>query len=235
MNMNSHSTQPLEFTGEQEIIESDKTPPFVRAEHVERYRFACRFASKKRILDIASGSGYGARMLSKTGAESVMGIDISPECVKYARQFGTSKITFEVGDANNLDLLPGTFDLVVSFETIEHLADPRSFLASLSKALLPGGALIISTPNRRFSSPLYWLNRKPRNPYHLFELDHKEFLHLLSPWFSVEQMYGQRLLPNYMGWWPVLCGLKVVSLSLFRHDKLYPKLCSSGPACPVVA
>ena len=211
----------MEFNGERAIIESSEMPSFVREDHIGRYEFACGFVKGKRVLDVAAGSGYGSRMLLEAGALSVKGVDVSQEAVEYAKRFETNNLNFEVGDAHNLTIPPKSFDLIVSFETIEHMAEPRKFLSSLSKLLVQGGVLIISTPNRRFTSPLYWINLRPRNPHHLFEMNKKGFLNLLSNYFIIDQMYGQRLLPNILGWWPVLCSLKAISLSFSNDDRFY--------------
>src|SRR5271169_1956163 len=88
-------------------------------EHVARYRFAKDFVRGKRILDIACGEGYGAAALAKAGATSVIGVDISPDICQHAQhKFG---LDARPGDAHAIPVQDRSIDLVVSFETIEHV------------------------------------------------------------------------------------------------------------------
>ena len=219
----------LSFTGERVIIDSHEVAEHLKDEHLDRYRFAYTFAQGKRILDIACGTGYGSHMLSSAGAKSVTGIDISLESIEYARRFESNNLTFSQGNALSLkSIKDNSFDLVVSFETIEHLNDPRRFLSELRRILKSGGILIISTPNRHFTSPFYWLNHRPRNRFHIFELNPREFRSLLSEFFLVDSVYGQHLLPSWISWWPVLSLLKVSSLLFSRRDKIYGRIVTHG-------
>ncbi len=70
--------------------------------------------------------------------------------------------------------------LVVSFETIEHLRDDRSFLEEMSRILAVDGTFICSTPNRRLFNPGGSLADPPYNPHHVREYDHEEFKELLT-------------------------------------------------------
>jgi SAM-dependent methyltransferase len=218
----------LDFTGERAIIGSEAIPKYIIEEHVARYGFACRFALGRCILDVACGSGYGSHMLCQAGAKSVLGIDISSESINYASRFAEDAVKFVQGDAQYLDLSDDSFDLVVSFETIEHTVNPKQFLSEVKRVLKPGGILIISTPNRHHFSPFYWVNRRPRNKYHLFEVNSTEFLELLSGFFVVDKVYGQHLLPTWVGWWPVLSTLKLMSLILGKEDRIYSSIVTYG-------
>ena len=91
-------------------------------EHVARYRFAKEFVRGKRVLDIACGEGYGAAGLAKAGARSVVGIDVSADVCDHARRkYG---LDARAGDAQAIPLPDRSIDLVVSFETIEHVDQP---------------------------------------------------------------------------------------------------------------
>ena len=121
--------------------------------HKERYEFAKRYINKPgtNILDIACGNGYGASILSKCpNAKKIIGIDISEDSIKQAKQFYSSENTvFYCADAQDVDCLPGDkqYDLVVSFETLEHLPEGDNFLTNITKKVKDGGLLIFSTPN----------------------------------------------------------------------------------------
>jgi SAM-dependent methyltransferase len=153
------------------------------APHVARYLFAADFARHGRVLDAAGGSGYGARILRCGGAAEVLGVDLDPQAVADARQhFGGAGIEFIVDDCQQLARVSGRFDLVCSFETIEHLPQPEQFLAAAAMRLAPGGVLLCSTPDRDVSPP--FVDGRPRNPFHFHEWRREEFRGLLAPYFS---------------------------------------------------
>jgi len=164
-------------------------------EHIHRYRFAVPLVRGLRVLDIACGEGYGAAALLAAGAASVTGVDVSAEtCAHAARRYGLQTI---VGDAQNIPLAAASMDVVVSFETIEHLPDPARFLAECARVLVPGGTLVISTPNRAVYHELV-----PENPYHVKELDRAEFIALLGARFGSIRLYTQCL--RATAWWSPL-------------------------------
>ncbi|MBB5689325.1 SAM-dependent methyltransferase [Roseomonas alkaliterrae] len=134
------------------------------AEHVVRYAFAAGLCRGRRVLDVACGEGYGSAMLAAAGAAQVVGVDIAEEAVALARaRFGREGVAFRAGDAADLPRLladQAPFDLIVSFETIEHLTDPRPFLEGLRALLAPGGGILISAPNEGQDG------RASTNPFH---------------------------------------------------------------------
>src|SRR5688572_18974511 len=103
------------------------SPPELFAEHLARYRFAAKYVAGGRVLDIACGSGYGTALLREAGGREVVGVDVDPEAIAYARsRYQGVGVTFLAGDAASPPVA-GRFDLIVSFETIEHLRDPERF------------------------------------------------------------------------------------------------------------
>ncbi len=87
----------LEFTGEYFV--PGKTISRIEEDHLERYKFAAKFAKGKNILDIASGTGYGSKMLLDAGAKTVLGVDIDKKLVNYSTETYKSKsINFKLGD-----------------------------------------------------------------------------------------------------------------------------------------
>lgn len=153
-------------------------------EHVERYRFVIPFVTDRQVLDIACGEGYGAASMMRAGAQSVIGIDLSPEACAHAKfRYG---IDARVGEAQNIPLDKESVDVVVSFETIEHVPDPAVFLQECRRVLRPGGKLIISTPNKSVYKTI-----TPNNPYHCSEMEIGDFRGLLQVHFSTIRLYGQ--------------------------------------------
>lgn len=179
---------PLPFTGER------FTPECVREiwyEHWHRYAFARRLMAGKRVLDAACGEGYGSSLLADVAAE-VVGVDIDAAAVEHARlRYGSKPgLRFECADATRLPFAERTFDLVVSFETLEHLAAQEELLAGFARVLVDDGILIISSPDKRTYSELAGFH----NEFHVRELYRDELLALLRPHFPQIRLYGQKLL-----------------------------------------
>lgn len=144
------------------------------AVHIARYSFAKALCRGKRVLDAACGEGYGSRLLANWGASEVVGVDISAEAIASAQKhFASDNVSFLQNDAETLPRLfePHSFDLIVSFETIEHVQDPELFLRNIQSLLKPGGVVAISCPNDWW----YFPTDAERNPYHLRKYRLDEF------------------------------------------------------------
>jgi ubiquinone/menaquinone biosynthesis C-methylase UbiE len=149
--------------------------------HWQRYLVAGRLARGKRIVDVASGQGYGADYLARS-AERVCGVDLDPEAVKEAREtYRRENLSFIRGSADRLPFASNTFDLATSFETIEHLPEEtqRRLVEEIKRVLKPGGVLLISTPNKRRTEAF-----AQKNPYHLKEFYPEEFSAFLATHFQ---------------------------------------------------
>jgi SAM-dependent methyltransferase len=178
----------LEFTGER------FTPECVREiwyEHWHRYVFAREFAKAKRVLDAACGEGYGSALLAGV-ARNVVGLDIAVDAVAHARSryAALSNLRFERADCTALAFPPDSFDLIVSFETLEHVQAQEQLLAGFARALAQDGILIVSSPDKHTYSEVSGF----RNEFHVRELYRDELLALLRPHFSQVRLYGQKLL-----------------------------------------
>ena len=196
--MSSSSLKPsqsepeiLENNGERMVPEvSDPTTVW---EHIYRYAFACRLVKGKRVLDIACGEGYGGATLRKAGAASVIGVDIAENvCLHARKKYG---LDARPGSAENIPLADASVDVVVSFETIEHVRDPRRFLDECARTLAPGGRLVISTPNKN----VYSRSGEAPNPHHCSEMTVEDFTSGLSVRFRRIHLYTQR--PYSVAWW----------------------------------
>ena len=131
----------LEFTGERFTPECERE---IWYEHMHRYAFASLWSRGADILDAACGEGYGAALLAGQAA-SVTGVDISAEAIGHARRrYGhLENLSFETADCTRLPFADGAFDQVVSFETLEHLAEQEALLAEFRRVLRPGGFLML--------------------------------------------------------------------------------------------
>ncbi len=103
--------------------------------------------SGRRTADIGCGAGLLAEPLARLGAQ-VTALDAAPETIAAGRRHALGQgleIDYRVGGVESLE---GRYELVTSFEVIEHVADVRVFVAGLAAALAGDGLLILSTPNR---------------------------------------------------------------------------------------
>ncbi|UOQ44368.1 class I SAM-dependent methyltransferase [Halobacillus salinarum] len=138
-------------TGERVIPEFMKPTNNLLLEHIARYQFALAYM-KGRVLDLSCGSGYGTHMIAKeckSEIEEIIGVDIDEEILEYARgRYYHPKSRFEAHDAVDSSLMEkiGTFDVIVSFETYEHVSDEEKLLQNYYQLLKPGGTLLVSTP-----------------------------------------------------------------------------------------
>src|SRR5205823_1362564 len=112
-------------------------------EHFLRYRWAAEIVSGRRVLDLASGEGFGAAILAES-AESVVGVDIDEQTVEHSRlNYDGPAIDFQVGDARDLSGFEvASFGAVVAFEMIEHVDEHARVLDEITRVLEPGGLLI---------------------------------------------------------------------------------------------
>ncbi len=160
-------------------------------EHLARYTFAKKFIKKDDIgLDIACGTGYGTSMLlADTRAKKMTGVDISEEAIVYAKQhFSDKGLEFVKHDAAETGFPKNSFDVIVSFETIEHLERSKAarLIENLYYLLKDDGTLIMSCPNRETYPRGY-----TQNPYHVYEYSYGEIRDALNKHFRSIDLYCQ--------------------------------------------
>ena len=131
--------------GERQI---GRTLEEIEQKHKDRYRFASQFCSNKNVLDASCGCGYGSFFLSLV-AKKVLGIDVSEEAIEFANKYWNNSNTtykaFNLGNSSYEEL--GKFDVVITFETIEHLKDSiEETFKKFTKVLNKDGILILSHP-----------------------------------------------------------------------------------------
>lgn len=166
-------------------------PGFCKAqthkEHILRYNWVKQFVENKTVLDIACGTGYGSFLLATEGnAVSVTGCDIDPKTIQYASfRNKHENLDFQVQNAESFSFNK-TYDVVISFETIEHLEKPELFLQCVNQVLDVNGSFYISTPISHKA-----MDYKPENVYHLIEWGFGQFHEFVSKYFRIEHVFLQ--------------------------------------------
>ena len=183
--MNGMTTE-LSFTGERFLPD---LPGEMWAEHWHRYHFVLPLINGKNVLDVASGEGYGSALMAKV-ASAVTGVDVSIDAVAHASAAYADRrnLSFTQGSCARLPFDDAMFDVVVSFETIEHILEQNEFLDEIKRVLKPSGLLIMSSPNRAEYSDA----RGYTNQFHVRELYRAELAGLLGARFQHTSWYSQR-------------------------------------------
>jgi O-antigen biosynthesis protein len=186
MHEEQHTAPSLTNPGER-LMTDNQT--HTALEHLHRYALAHEIAAGLDVLDVACGEGYGSNLLAGC-ARSVVGVDVAADVVAHAAaKYRRKNLRYLHGSATAVPLPAAAVDLVVSFETIEHLREHDEMLAELRRVLRPGGRMIISSPDRRFYSEA----TGHANPYHLKELSCEEFRELVARFFPYVRLLRQRV------------------------------------------
>lgn len=147
----------------------------------KRQLFAYKEAEKfiqGDVLEIGCGDGYGAKILAPF-SKSYTAIDK----FKTENKYNLKDVNFIQMEVPHLTGLPeNKFDVVISFQLIEHIEDDITLLSEIYRVLKPGGKFICTTPNRLMSLT--------RNPYHVREYTTKELFEKAQAKFDNINMLG---------------------------------------------
>jgi SAM-dependent methyltransferase len=151
--------------------------------HVATYDYILAYVTGKHVLDLGCGTGYGtARIAGKCA--SICGVDISDEAITYATQkYHAPNLTYRTIrkiEDKRLPFADATFDVIISFQVIEHISDTETFLDEVCRLLKPSGLVIVATPDR---STRLLPAQRPWNRYHVTEYSDSSLVKLLSSRF----------------------------------------------------
>lgn len=160
---------------------------FIYQFHIATYKYARKFVANKKVLDFGCGSGYGTSYIADYCKE-IVGVDISDEAISYANSnYKSPNLSFTCIETIELLPLPfmdKEFDVVISFQVIEHIEDTDNYLKQIHRVLKPGGQLIIVTPDR--STRLFSF-QKPWNMWHVKEYTRESLAEVVSPYFREKE------------------------------------------------
>jgi SAM-dependent methyltransferase len=152
--------------------------------HAASYAFAEPYCIGRRVLDLGCGSGYGSARIASIAA-SVVGVDVAADAVQFAQTRYTSpNLEFRVVEPDApLPFEDCCFDVVLSFQVIEHVTDDVGYLKQARRILRPGGVMIVITPDRRHR---LLPGQKPWNRWHLREYSRARLASLVGSVLKVE-------------------------------------------------
>jgi O-antigen biosynthesis protein len=189
----------MEWTGERFLpfIDPSVCGAWIHYEHLHRYAYASLFARDRKVLDLASGEGYGSHMLSEV-AECVVGLEVDGDAVDHARgKYVRKNLEFIRGSILDIPIEGGElFDVIVCFEAIEHVRDHERLLSEVKRLLKRDGLFIVSTPNK----VKYTDETGLKNPFHVHELYKEELKSLLCKYFSNVILMGQKVFGGSIIW-----------------------------------
>jgi glycosyltransferase involved in cell wall biosynthesis/ubiquinone/menaquinone biosynthesis C-methylase UbiE/Flp pilus assembly protein TadD len=158
---------------------------------IERYLFARRFIKETdTVLEAACGYGYGAAFLSKF-CSKIEALDLAKDNIEFCKNvYDFNNIKWCQGDVTELPFDDRSFDVYVTFETLEHLPlnMVTKYLTEACRVLKPGGKMIISTPNNE-------MRKHINNPFHIKEYNFSELNQLLKQFFGNIEYYSSE---NFM-------------------------------------
>ncbi|MFH0864241.1 MAG: class I SAM-dependent methyltransferase [Candidatus Gottesmanbacteria bacterium] len=181
----------LTKTRERLFREDIKDNPFLFYRHIAAYNFSTRYVEKKVVLDLGCSDGYGSLLIAKLSKKTIA-LDKDRDAINKAKKNTLDNLMFVVGDAANLKWT-NTFDIIISFQVIEHMKDVDGYLRQIKKALVKNGMAIISTTNRALRLDE---GEKPWNPYHITEYGKQDLHALLLKYFSNVTLFGLTASPD---------------------------------------
>lgn len=116
----------------------------IRKTFERRLKRVERFVSPGRVLDVGCATGFFLAQAHQRGWQ-VQGLDISNFAIDYVRnRFGFEA---QCGSLLDQDLPPESFDLITLWDVIEHVPDPKAYVARIAALLKPGGVFALATPD----------------------------------------------------------------------------------------
>jgi SAM-dependent methyltransferase len=171
----------------------EDVPPTTPAEHCLRlmhlraYDEAVGHAAGRDVLDVGCNTGYGT-MRFIPAARHVVGVDVSPRAIEAAqRRAVDGRPEFVLSGGMDLPFPDDSFDLVTSFQVLEHVPDPMVFLGELARVTRPGGQIILATPN---AATRLYPGMTPWNRFHVHEYLAAELRELLAAAFREVRVLG---------------------------------------------
>lgn len=181
-------TEQLKNTGERIIPEyyfDTKETYLLYLRHLFAYEFSKTKISKESyVLEVGCGEGYGTNLLSQH-VSKIIGLDVCKDTIEHASEkYKSNNLIFEKYDGTNIPYPDETFDVVISFQVIEHIQDDLNYISETYRVLKKGGLFICTTINKS--------SEKLSTPFHVREYYPCELENILKTKFSDVFLWGIR-------------------------------------------
>ena len=187
------SAEVIRLQAEEHPLIDDVKPPrtpeehCLRLMHLKAYQEAAPYAVGRDVLDVGCNTGYGTVQLTG-GARRVVGVDVSPRAIETARRRALHGVPeFKMTEGRDLPFADASFDLVTSFQVLEHVPDAPAMLSELRRVVRPGGVVILTTPN---AAVRLYPGMQPWNRFHVREYVPAELDDLLNRQFTAVRIRG---------------------------------------------
>lgn len=173
-----HASQhPMEFFDEFRTAEAY----CLHLMHSHAYKEAAGLVPAGRVLDLGCNNGYGSYELSRHG-HRVVGVDVSAEALDDARRrFSADNLEYRQVSGQDLPFEADSFDLITSFQVIEHIVEMEPYLREIRRVLKPGGLAVFTTPNARIRLDP---GMQPWNRFHVQEFTPEHLKETVTPFFA---------------------------------------------------
>lgn len=215
------------ITGDERFYNSLQKFDWYYMDEKEEYEYAKKYIKKTdKVLEVGCGKGAFAKKIS---LKNYIGLDssVNAKIMSAANGIQIENKTIEEYAQQS----PNTFDVVISFQVLEHVLDPKNFIENQIKALKIGGKLIISIPSE--SSFLKYVTNGILNmpPHHVTRWS-DETLKFIAKEYSLEiiDIYHEKLQKSHQHQYLTtllqnsLCKNKLIDLSIL--NKIISKVCS---------
>jgi 2-polyprenyl-3-methyl-5-hydroxy-6-metoxy-1,4-benzoquinol methylase len=176
---------PLALTGERTLPDVPEENYWYQR-HLVVYEWIAARVGGLRVVDMASGEGYGADVLARTAC-SVVGVEANPEAYEHARLRYAARENLRFERAL-VERYAEPCDAISFLQTIEHVEDPGAILELFRAQLEPGGVAYVSTPNVLTLAPPG--AERSGNPWHVKEYRLDEFRALCEAHFGHVELLG---------------------------------------------
>lgn len=197
-----HEVKSSDLTTERLTVDDYRSSPgdyAIYSLHAATYEFAMPFVAGMTVLDFGCGTGYGTARLAEAAA-SVTGVDVAEKAIEAARQGSTAEnLQFrriDMVQEKDLPFADDTFDVVVSFQVIEHVEDLSRYVGEVRRVLKEGGTFLCVTPDRTHR---LFPRQRPWNEFHWTEFAPEELAAVLRARFAEVNVLGMSARPDIIG------------------------------------
>ena len=159
----------------------------LRLMHLRAYDEAVALSAGRDVLDVGCNTGYGTRRFLDV-ANRVVGVDVSPRAIEAALEGAAGgRGEFLLTSGQDLPFPDDSFDLVTSFQVLEHVPNAVAFLREIERVARPGAIVVLATPN---AAVRLFPGMTPWNPFHVLEYTTEELRDVLETVFPEVRIRG---------------------------------------------